>query len=251
MQRTLESNFKVWNDTYQWPQDGDEWDGQARACRQPYEAWKQAIVNSLILPYLYPAATIVEIGAGHGRWSEEIMHDCHTLILVDFSPNCIAYCQQRFAAQPHLRYLLNDGQSLPGIADASVDFVWSFDCFVHLEADILSAYLSEIKRVLKPGGRAVIHHAGRRHWFRHLSFLASTGRLGQRCYNWLSLGCWQRDDGARSQLSRQLVCKLVKQAGLTLETQKQYWGQANEFGVARYNDWITILQKPAYPANQE
>ena len=48
---------------------------------------------------------------------------------------------------------------LLGILDACVDRVWSFDVFVHTLAEDIEPYVAEITRVLKPGGRAIIHHA--------------------------------------------------------------------------------------------
>jgi hypothetical protein len=54
---------------------------------------------------------------------------------------------------------LNDGRSLSMIPDASVDFVFSFDSFVHLPREIIAAYLSELARTLKVGGKGFIHHS--------------------------------------------------------------------------------------------
>lgn len=241
MQNTVEDNFRVWNDDYEWPQDGDEWDGQARACGQPYAQWKQSVCDRLLLPNLTQQTVALEIGPGHGRWSQVMAPACGALILVDLSPNCMAYCQKRLVAYSHIRYVVNDGKTLTGIADESIDFIWSFDCFVHLEADVLTAYLREIKRVLRRRGKAMIHHAGRHHWLRHLHRLEYLGRWGRCSYDSLSLGCWSGNDGERSHLSKRAVLMLSQQAGLTVEAQFQYWGEQEQFGVPRYGDWITAL----------
>lgn len=243
MENTLEDNFQLWNHHYRWQQDGDEWDGQATACGQPYLAWKQSVIEQLIQPNLSATTTVVEIGPGHGRWSQAIAPACGTLRLVDFSPNCIAYCQQRLAAYPNVHYQVNDGRQLIGVADDSVDFVWSYDCFVHLEAAILQSYLGEIKRVLRPNGKAILHHAGRHHWWRKLNGLERLGKWGQRVYHGLSLGCWSEHDGYRSQLSKEAVARLARSTQLQVEAQIQWWDKAKKFGIPRYNDWITILRK--------
>lgn len=242
MQNTIEDNFRVWNDDYAWPQDGDEWDGQAHACGQPYTAWKQSVIEHLLMPNLTQKAVVLEIGPGHGRWSQELAQRCGTLILVDLSPQCIAYCQQRLASQPHLHYVVNNGRNLAGVTDQSIDFIWSFDCFVHLEADVLAAYLCEIKRVLRPQGKAILHHAGRHHWWRHLHPLEHLGRWGRGLYHGLSLGCWSENDGERSRLSKRVVARLSQRAGLAIEAQFQRWGAMGQFGVPRYGDWITVLR---------
>jgi SAM-dependent methyltransferase len=45
------------------------------------------------------------------------------------------------------------------LPDDSVDFVFSFDSFVHIDREIVDAYLGEIGRILKPGGKGFIHHS--------------------------------------------------------------------------------------------
>jgi SAM-dependent methyltransferase len=45
------------------------------------------------------------------------------------------------------------------VDDASIDFAFSFDSLVHAESDAVSSYVSELARVLKPGGVAFIHHS--------------------------------------------------------------------------------------------
>src|SRR5579859_8081721 len=42
---------------------------------------------------------------------------------------------------------MNDGTSLAMIEDGTVDLVFSFDSLVHVEADVMDAYLDEIARV--------------------------------------------------------------------------------------------------------
>src|SRR5207248_3198835 len=68
-------------------------------------------------------------------------------------------CSRRFAAESHVRCYLNDGRSLSMIPDASVDFVFSFDSFIHVRREIVEAYLSELGRTLKIGGKGFIHHS--------------------------------------------------------------------------------------------
>lgn len=48
---------------------------------------------------------------------------------------------------------------LPAIPTASVDYVFSFDTFVHFDPPLFDAYLGEIARVLRPGGVLHLHYA--------------------------------------------------------------------------------------------
>jgi hypothetical protein len=63
---------------------------------------------------------------------------------------------------PNIQYRQTDGRRLPGVGDGAVDFVWSYDVFVHMERDVIDGYLGEMTCVLRPGGAAVLHHPGRR-----------------------------------------------------------------------------------------
>ena len=93
------------------------------------------------------------------------------------------FCKKLFASYHHVRYITNNGMSLNEVEDNDVDFVWSYDSFVHMDKDTIGNYLGEIYRVLKPEGKAVIHHPGRTHTFLWLGFMMSWGKIGTHIYN--------------------------------------------------------------------
>ena len=64
-----------------------------------------------------------------------------------------------FFRQPYHRTTSTMGKSLEMIPDHSVDFVFSFDSLVHVEADVIEAYLSQMVLKLKPQGAGFIHHS--------------------------------------------------------------------------------------------
>lgn len=117
---------------------------------------------SVLLPRIHafvPAGTILEIAPGYGRWTQYLKDLCDRLIIVDLAENCIDHCRRRFSAASNIEYHVNDGRSLDAVADGSVDFVFSFDSLVHVEADVLAAYLKELTRKLKPDGVGFFHHS--------------------------------------------------------------------------------------------
>ena len=244
MKNSIENNLRVWDAEYPWSQDGDEWDGQARVCGQPYEAWKRSVVETFITPHISASSRVLEIGPGHGRWSKEIVDRCQELVLVDLSPTCLEHCRRLFKDREHVVYQVTDGLSLPNVAEASIDFLWSYDAFVHMEAEVVAAYLGEMQRVLKTKGRAIVHHAGRRDVFLPLRFLRGFGRGGSELYDRLTLGRARDDGGWRSDVSRSLLRRLARRRGLSVDRQIDRWGRHGEFGVPRYRDAITILSKP-------
>jgi SAM-dependent methyltransferase len=156
---TLEEN-RFW-DTYDWPQDGDEWTDQAAFCGIAYPVWKQDIVDSLIVPRLANRSTVLEVAMGHGRWTPFLAQRAWRYIGRDFSPSCVIFCRKRFADLTNVDFQYTDGRTLLAVPSGSVQFIWSFDSFVHIEPDITEGYLAEFARVLSPGGRCAIHHPGR------------------------------------------------------------------------------------------
>jgi ubiquinone/menaquinone biosynthesis C-methylase UbiE len=78
---------------------------------------------------------------------------------VDLAESCVQACQERFATELHATFSVNDGLTLPMVADRSVDLVFSFDSLVHVEVDVISSYLRGFRRILSPNGVAFIHHS--------------------------------------------------------------------------------------------
>jgi len=112
-----------------------------------------------------------------------------------------------------------DGHTIPMVASSSVQFIWSFDSFVHIEPDITTAYMAEFARVLSSGGRCVIHHPG------------------TPC----SL---QRLQGGRSALTRDLFARLASNCGLTVRSQVDCWGPGGRSNTRLFADCVSTLEKP-------
>ena len=47
------------------------------------------------------------------------------------------------------------------IKDNSIDYIWSYDVFVHINPTDIEKYIKDISRILKPEGYAIIHHSGK------------------------------------------------------------------------------------------
>ena len=111
-------------------------------------------------------------------------------------------------------YLVGDALDLP-FADASFDKVVSFDVLEHLPAP--DRCISEISRVLKPGGRALIYAISQRdrftwHWFLHQ---ISGGHWGQ------GLGSCQ-DHRRDYFVDPKAALVAAEQAGLVVEQIRYY-----------------------------
>jgi ubiquinone/menaquinone biosynthesis C-methylase UbiE len=198
---------------WDWSGGGEEWNASAE--------WKDAIIEYVLIPWIPADAVVLEIGPGAARWSAVLQPRATHLILVDVCEQPLALCRERFAAAANVECVLSSGNDLPGVADASVDAIWSFDVFVHVAPLDQAAYLAEIARALTPGGVAVIHHADRR-----------------------NLGVSPSRDGWRSPMSRNLFAGLAAQRGLVVETQIDSWGPDGCYDLSAYHDAITVCCKP-------
>ena len=56
-------------------------------------------------------------------------------------------------------YAFSGVHRIPDNPDASIDRIWSFDVFVHIQAIDIEAYVAQFARILRPGGTALIHHS--------------------------------------------------------------------------------------------
>ena len=158
-------NLNLWNEKYDWEKTSPHWCHSFPSNR--------AYWRSLLLPRIgqfLPADTVLEIAPGHGRWTEFLAEEARILHIVDLSPNCIEACRKRFALDNNIVYHVNDGFSLDFIPDNSLDFVFSFDSLVHVDADVIASYLRYLGKKLKPSGVAFIHHSNL------LSVLEENGR---------------------------------------------------------------------------
>lgn len=117
----------------------------------------RTVRDNWLLPYVHPDRTAVEIGPGGGRWTRYML-GFGRLICVDYHQELLDVLARNFKA-PHLRLVKNSGMDFPGVEPTSVDFVFSFGVFVHLDKPIRDGYLANIRAALRPGGCAVIQYS--------------------------------------------------------------------------------------------
>jgi ubiquinone/menaquinone biosynthesis C-methylase UbiE len=140
---------------------GNEWNEPAKvgADVAPEELVSH-LDKTVFAPLIGSQETILEIGPGGGRFTEILLPKCRRLFAVETSKTMLELLAERFSGSSKITYLLTDGKTLgQEIPDGSVNAVFSYDVFVHLQHWDIFLYLTEIKRLLAPGGRAIIHHA--------------------------------------------------------------------------------------------
>jgi len=150
---SIDKSKQFWDADCHWSQAGDEWSAFWGSPRAQWEG--------CLLPRIFPflKGRVLEIAPGRGRWTQFLQAQCASLIGIDLAPSCVEYCKKRFRDYANLEFQVNDGLMLPMVDDRSIDFAFSFDSLVHVESNAVSSYVSELARVLKPGGVAFIHHS--------------------------------------------------------------------------------------------
>src|SRR5262245_22123787 len=113
--------------------------------------------DHFLLPYLDPAATVLEIGPGGGRWTRYML-GVRELYAVDYHRELLDELRSNFD-RPNMIFVNNHGDDFPGIPAGSVDLVFSFGAFVHLDVDIIDRYLRNMKPLLKPSSNAIIQYS--------------------------------------------------------------------------------------------
>lgn len=210
--RDVADHSRYWS-TYDWGQQGEEWNDSPE--------WKQALIDDVLLRWIPSGVVILEIGPGAGRWTEVLAARASRLVLVDVSERPLELCRQRFGENDLISYILTPDSTLPGVADSSIDAVWSFDVFVHVAPRHQAGYLKDISRVLAPGALAVIHHADGR----------NRGRLPSRL-------------GWRSPMSPNLFAALATDCGLQVQCQFDSWGPDGRYDLGAFGDAVTVVQAP-------
>lgn len=152
----LSWNISQWDEQYRWDLRGEEWSSSWGSSEAQWFA--------TLYPRLHrhlPAARILEIAPGFGRWTRYLLEYCDEYTGIDLSAECVNACKETFRRFEKARFFKNDGLSL-GDADGQYDFVFSFDSLVHADAGVLDRYVPAIVKVLRHDGVAFIHHSNYR-----------------------------------------------------------------------------------------
>lgn len=213
-EHSITQNFILWS-MYDWSARGQEW------CAS--QDWFQSVFKYLIDPYMLLDSRVLEIGCGAGFWSAKLAERSNALYLVDIVPSCIELSKERLAGHDHIYYHLTQGNSLDFLTEKAIDFVFSWNTFVHINDSDTLVYLKEIHRVLMSGGYAIIHHP--------------------------AIGNTKPELGWRSSVTSALFKELAEQEGFTVLHQLNSWGEENQFRlwsnlpVEKCVDVVSVLKR--------
>lgn len=102
---------------------------------------------------------IIELACGRGRHVEKYLERAGHVTVVDILQKNIDYCKKRFGENDKINYYKNNGYNLEELASNTYTALFCYDAMVHFEMLDINSYLKDIYRVLKNGGKALLHHS--------------------------------------------------------------------------------------------
>jgi ubiquinone/menaquinone biosynthesis C-methylase UbiE len=104
---------------------------------------------------------VLEIASGAGRHSFQVVDQIGEAWLLDSSAGALELAQKKMEGNPHVHFVHHpSGLGLPPtLAEDSFTAVFSYDAMVHFEKETIEAYLKAAFRILKPGGKCLLHYS--------------------------------------------------------------------------------------------
>jgi len=107
---------------------------------------------------------MLEIGCGVGRMTRSFAQRFRSVLAIDLSPEMLSRARVLNAGNENITWIRGNGTDLDPVASSSADFVFSYLVLQHLpQKQLIRAYISEMFRVLSPGGLCLFQFNGTNH----------------------------------------------------------------------------------------
>ncbi|MBI5084014.1 MAG: class I SAM-dependent methyltransferase [Acidobacteria bacterium] len=110
----------------------------------------------LLLPFIQPGHTVLDIGCGIGRLLKWVAPRCSKAIGMDISKGMLAKARRRLSSLPNLELMQLPQRLTFPLASASVDFAYFYHVSEHMDREDAYKILGEIRRTLKSNGVALV-----------------------------------------------------------------------------------------------
>jgi ubiquinone/menaquinone biosynthesis C-methylase UbiE len=150
--------FYTINNGAYWDDYVKEWERTAANSEYQFlgnEWTDEEVFLELLEKFGQDAKRALEIGCGGGRITSKGVTFFGHVSACDVSREMLRKCREAVPAQ-NLSFHTLDGFTLAEFPDATIDFVYSHDVFVHFSSLQVFPYFLEMQRVLRPGGQGLI-----------------------------------------------------------------------------------------------
>ena len=127
---------------------GDEWGRVEDVVR---------IVVEYIDPFITQDSVVAELGVGGARIASKVVENVQELHCFDISEEMLNKAKASIGKYSQAKFHLMKHHEFEEKFCEKLDFIYSFDVFVHFDLVSIWKYLNEIYKVLKHNGRAFIH----------------------------------------------------------------------------------------------
>jgi hypothetical protein len=102
----------------------------------------------------------LEIGPGHTEFSDLFL-SWRNQFFLDILPEIEKKVRDKFNPQhqKYIKFFVTDGHHCANVPRNSVNFVFSWDTFVHFSSDQIEQYLQSLQEIIIPGGYVMIQYA--------------------------------------------------------------------------------------------
>ena len=106
-------------------------------------------------------SSMVELGCGTGRMTRSFAQRFQSVTGVDISAEMQSRAKEYLRSFSNIRWVLSNGETLPCIESASVDFVFSYLVLQHMpNKEVVCGSIREMMRILRPGGAFLFQFNG-------------------------------------------------------------------------------------------
>jgi ubiquinone/menaquinone biosynthesis C-methylase UbiE len=104
---------------------------------------------------------MAELGCGAGRMTRSFAQRFQSVCAVDISSEMQSRAEGYLKSFSNIRWILSDGETLSGIENASVDFVFSYLVLQHMPTkEVAFSSIREMMRILHPDGAFLFQFNG-------------------------------------------------------------------------------------------
>lgn len=113
--------------------------------------------DHFLTPYISSTVKVAEIGVGGGRWTRYMLSAEH-VYAVDYHQELLDELKSNYN-HSNITFIRNNGDDFPNVPDASINLLFSFGTFVHLDLNLIDSYLRNIRRILHPDANVIIQYS--------------------------------------------------------------------------------------------